>query len=383
MHSNLYDKEKGQDCKPVGLPPLRSLLTTLDSRNPGVTPVTTLNFNNRKSFTNSTILPIPQASTLSNPINITGNQNNNGIIINNNNLLTFNHPTTTDSVPVAPLTTSMTSVGNSQQQLPFNMSSRTHEFELYRSTAGASSPNNMYDPFPKYHKPEILLKDQYDHNNNKNNMNCAVSKAISTPTINSNPKVTKKKLKNHTSYMTKFPIINHMTHNNNINNDTSTITINNEKNYETSTTPSPKQPSPENKPVNVSSDVVEELTSLQHGRRSNLPKETIRILNSWLLNHLQNPYPTSQEKRDLLIKTGLTKVQLSNWFINVRRRKIFHDYYEMAQNMKSSQDDSETETNNTNNFINQMRPATSNDETAEYDDLDRRFAHTPVTRRKN
>lgn len=65
--------------------------------------------------------------------------------------------------------------------------------------------------------------------------------------------------------------------------------------------------------------------------RSNLPKETIQILNSWLLNHLNNPYPTSQEKRELLIKTGLTKIQLSNWFINVRRRKIFSDYYNLAK----------------------------------------------------
>ena len=65
--------------------------------------------------------------------------------------------------------------------------------------------------------------------------------------------------------------------------------------------------------------------------RSNLPKETIQVLNSWLLNHLNNPYPTAQEKRELLIKTGLTKIQLSNWFINVRRRKIFSDYYNLAK----------------------------------------------------
>ncbi|SMN22849.1 similar to Saccharomyces cerevisiae YGL096W TOS8 Homeodomain-containing protein and putative transcription factor found associated with chromatin [Maudiozyma saulgeensis] len=65
--------------------------------------------------------------------------------------------------------------------------------------------------------------------------------------------------------------------------------------------------------------------------RSNLPKETIQVLNSWLLNHLNNPYPTAQEKRELLIKTGLTKIQLSNWFINVRRRKIFNDYYNLAK----------------------------------------------------
>lgn len=71
------------------------------------------------------------------------------------------------------------------------------------------------------------------------------------------------------------------------------------------------------------------------GRRSNLPKETVQVLNTWLLNHLNNPYPTQQEKRELLIKTGLTKIQLSNWFINVRRRKIFSDYYTLVNSIPS------------------------------------------------
>ncbi|EDO19311.1 hypothetical protein Kpol_1036p56 [Vanderwaltozyma polyspora DSM 70294] len=66
------------------------------------------------------------------------------------------------------------------------------------------------------------------------------------------------------------------------------------------------------------------------GKRSNLPKNSVQILNQWLLNHLQNPYPTPQEKKELLKQTGLTKIQLSNWFINVRRRKIFSDYYDIV-----------------------------------------------------
>ncbi|KAG0670475.1 hypothetical protein C6P45_002379 [Maudiozyma exigua] len=64
------------------------------------------------------------------------------------------------------------------------------------------------------------------------------------------------------------------------------------------------------------------------GKRSNLPKETVKILNHWLVNHLNNPYPTPAEKNELLKQTGLTKIQLSNWFINVRRRKVFTDNFD-------------------------------------------------------
>lgn len=72
----------------------------------------------------------------------------------------------------------------------------------------------------------------------------------------------------------------------------------------------------------VSNNKVTKKTST---KRSNLPKRTVEILNNWLLNHLHDPYPSPEEKMELLEQTGLTKVQLSNWFINVRRRKVFVD----------------------------------------------------------
>lgn len=105
------------------------------------------------------------------------------------------------------------------------------------------------------------------------------------------------------------------------------------------------------------------------GRRSNLPKETVQILNHWLLDHLDNPYPTQQEKRELLIRTGLTKIQLSNWFINVRRRKIFCGYYEMAHRRSETRWVTEEA----------VRAATRG---SEEDELARRFAQAPLMRRK-
>lgn len=60
-------------------------------------------------------------------------------------------------------------------------------------------------------------------------------------------------------------------------------------------------------------------------RRPNLPKGVTKVLRQWLNNHVDNPYPTEDEKHRLMEKTGLTMVQVSNWFINARRRVLNND----------------------------------------------------------
>jgi hypothetical protein len=57
-------------------------------------------------------------------------------------------------------------------------------------------------------------------------------------------------------------------------------------------------------------------------RRGNLPKSVTVILKQWLVDHCRNPYPTEAEKSGLRDKTGLTLNQISNWFINARRRLL-------------------------------------------------------------
>jgi hypothetical protein len=60
----------------------------------------------------------------------------------------------------------------------------------------------------------------------------------------------------------------------------------------------------------------------QRKRRGNLPKETTDKLRAWFVAHLSHPYPTEDEKQDLMRQTGLQMNQISNWFINARRRQL-------------------------------------------------------------
>jgi hypothetical protein len=72
-------------------------------------------------------------------------------------------------------------------------------------------------------------------------------------------------------------------------------------------------------------------------RRGNLPKHTTDLLRNWLAQHIEHPYPTEEEKQYLMSQTGLNLnqvrtatyqifhitdlcEQISNWFINARRR---------------------------------------------------------------
>lgn len=51
-----------------------------------------------------------------------------------------------------------------------------------------------------------------------------------------------------------------------------------------------------------------------------LPENSVSILRAWLFEHFLHPYPKDSEKLMLARRTGLTRNQVANWFINARVR---------------------------------------------------------------
>eukprot|EP00585_Thalassiosira_rotula_P001747 CAMPEP_0196134062 /NCGR_PEP_ID=MMETSP0910-20130528/3045_1 /TAXON_ID=49265 /ORGANISM="Thalassiosira rotula, Strain GSO102" /LENGTH=454 /DNA_ID=CAMNT_0041393861 /DNA_START=84 /DNA_END=1448 /DNA_ORIENTATION=+ len=63
--------------------------------------------------------------------------------------------------------------------------------------------------------------------------------------------------------------------------------------------------------------------SQKGGRKSaSLPPETVEYLKSWMMSpeHVAHPYPTEQEKAQIMAETGIELKQLTNWFVNNRKR---------------------------------------------------------------
>ncbi|KAF5193217.1 homeobox protein BEL1-like protein [Thalictrum thalictroides] len=51
-----------------------------------------------------------------------------------------------------------------------------------------------------------------------------------------------------------------------------------------------------------------------------LPDRSVSILRAWLFEHFLHPYPSDVDKHILARQTGLSRSQVSNWFINARVR---------------------------------------------------------------
>ncbi|XP_050215407.1 homeobox protein ATH1 [Mercurialis annua] len=51
-----------------------------------------------------------------------------------------------------------------------------------------------------------------------------------------------------------------------------------------------------------------------------LPEKSVSVLRTWMFQNFLHPYPKDAEKHLLAVKSGLTRSQVSNWFINARVR---------------------------------------------------------------
>ena len=72
-------------------------------------------------------------------------------------------------------------------------------------------------------------------------------------------------------------------------------------------------------PIKKEDSCTKQKTKRLHAK---LPQKATDILKKWLFEHVHNPYPDEDEKEQLSLLTDLTLTQVSNWFINARRRVL-------------------------------------------------------------
>ncbi|KAI9706439.1 MAG: hypothetical protein M1836_003445 [Candelina mexicana] len=74
--------------------------------------------------------------------------------------------------------------------------------------------------------------------------------------------------------------------------------------------------------LDFDNSLASEYSTSQHNkrRRGNLPRWITDTLRTWFNANIKHPYPSDDEKMRLMELTGLTMQQVSNWFINSRRR---------------------------------------------------------------
>ncbi|WOL17059.1 homeobox protein ATH1-like isoform X2 [Canna indica] len=76
----------------------------------------------------------------------------------------------------------------------------------------------------------------------------------------------------------------------------------------------------------IESSMIQKHWALQQDRRNDwrpkrgLPEKSVSVLRAWMFQNFTHPYPSDGEKNILALRSGLTRSQVSNWFINARVR---------------------------------------------------------------
>ncbi|XP_022748286.1 BEL1-like homeodomain protein 9 [Durio zibethinus] len=91
-----------------------------------------------------------------------------------------------------------------------------------------------------------------------------------------------------------------------------------------------------------------------------LPERAVTVLRAWLFEHFLHPYPTDTDKLMLAKQTGLSRSQVSNWFINARVRlwKPMVEEIHMLE-MRQAQKASQREDRNANKSSDHLSSANS------------------------
>ncbi|XP_010934930.1 homeobox protein BEL1 homolog [Elaeis guineensis] len=90
-----------------------------------------------------------------------------------------------------------------------------------------------------------------------------------------------------------------------------------------------------------------------------LPERSVSILRAWLFEHFLHPYPNDVDKHILARQTGLSRSQVSNWFINARVRlwkPMVEDMYLEEVKEQNSQSSNATTTGQQDNTNRKPNP---------------------------
>eukprot|EP01080_Neovahlkampfia_damariscottae_P003628 gene3628-6444_t len=67
-------------------------------------------------------------------------------------------------------------------------------------------------------------------------------------------------------------------------------------------------------------EFIQFIEKTMKGKNNPLPDDAKKVLRDWFLQNFKHPYPTDSQKNELQNKSGLTRTQVNNWFINKRVR---------------------------------------------------------------
>ncbi|OIT22148.1 bel1-like homeodomain protein 2 [Nicotiana attenuata] len=90
-----------------------------------------------------------------------------------------------------------------------------------------------------------------------------------------------------------------------------------------------------------------------------LPERSVNILRAWLFEHFLHPYPSDADKHLLARQTGLSRNQVSNWFINARVRlwkPMVEEMYQQEAKEEEDEDDERENSQNQNSGNNAQTP---------------------------